>query len=255
MIEQKNGHRAGSASAACGDEAEVLLEVVAGGERVAAGPVRVALHEAVHPAAAVLVAAAVPGVVGVAEGAALEVGRRGGRCRRSCPPRRDRRGRRCARRPSGASRSSGRRSGSPSSARRRCRSACCAGSAASPGAACAPPPRPAARATAGRPARRPPASIAVRARNSRRRSASSGCSASKRSFAAGSRRSMPSRLIARPARAAGSITVSQSMTPSSDAVDHGHVVAVAAVDLVLGCRRGRGSGRRPARRSARRRSC
>ena len=58
-----------------GDEAEVLLEVVAGGEAVAAVALLVALHEALHLAPPPLVAAAVPGVIGVAERAALEVGR------------------------------------------------------------------------------------------------------------------------------------------------------------------------------------
>src|SRR5918999_6279734 len=57
------------------DEAEVVLEVIAGGEAVATVALLVALDETLHLAATPLVAAAVPGVVGVAEGAALEVRR------------------------------------------------------------------------------------------------------------------------------------------------------------------------------------
>ena len=57
-----------------GDEAEVLLQVVARRERVAAGAVVGAGDEAVEATAVVLMAPAVPAVVGVLELAALEVG-------------------------------------------------------------------------------------------------------------------------------------------------------------------------------------
>ena len=57
-----------------GEERHVALHVVAGRERVAAGARRVSLHEAVHLAVVVLVAPPVPGVVGIAEVAALKVG-------------------------------------------------------------------------------------------------------------------------------------------------------------------------------------
>jgi hypothetical protein len=58
-----------------GDEGDVALRVVAGGELVAPRALLVPLREAVHLAAVPLEAPAVPGVVGIAEVAPLEVGR------------------------------------------------------------------------------------------------------------------------------------------------------------------------------------
>ncbi len=58
-----------------GQEADVLALVVADRELVRSRALLVALKEAVHLAAVVLVAAAVPAVVGIAKATALEVGR------------------------------------------------------------------------------------------------------------------------------------------------------------------------------------